>query len=117
MDDALVKRMRAARECQQEVNGHRFTCMRPTEGDLSEKTYDTGLSILLDFVTGWDLTEADLIPSGGPEPVEFTKDRWRAWLFDHSEVWNPLSERILNEYTRHQEKKAEAGKNSEPGSS
>lgn len=111
MSDLLIKKLRAARTVKAEVNGHTFTCMRPTEGDILKKSYPDGLSIIEDFVVDWDLKEEDIINSGSSDIVPFSKELWIDWVSDHAEVWEPLSSRILDEYQRYKEKKEDSAKN------
>ncbi|MBK7592229.1 MAG: hypothetical protein IPI27_13410, partial [Betaproteobacteria bacterium] len=52
-----------------------FTARRPTDCDAIELAGIAPVEFVRRFVIGWDLTELDVIPGGGPEPVAFDPTR------------------------------------------
>lgn len=110
--DTLVKRMRKARQFTVEIDGFTFTCRRPTQAEAAEmhqQGYDNH-RIAATFVCGWKgVKESDLVQSGGGDEVEFTPAVWREWVADELRFWTPLADRILDEYTAHNKKEADAG--------
>lgn len=115
--DAFTRRMRAARESSVQVNGHRYTIRRPTAGELMQRDYEeSGLAVLEDFVVGWDLLQQDALPGqGSDDAAPFNRDTWIEYLYDHSEIWQPLGEAIRKAMDSHKVKQGEAEKKSQSG--
>ena len=111
MSKALIDKIRKAREFVVEVNGHKFTARRPTVCDAIELAGIAPVEFVRRFVIGWDLTELDVIPGGGPEPVAFDSDLWAEWVADRPELWEPLAIPIMDAYKRHAELREAATKN------
>lgn len=108
----IIKRLRKAREATLEIDGHTYTYRRPTDAEASKfSSNDIGVvDIVRVFVIGWDLTEADLLPSGGSDPVPFSPELWREYVDDKPNLWPPLFEAIVASYSKHQEAIERAGK-------
>lgn len=111
MAQSLIAKLRAARERAVTVDGHRYTVRRPTDAEAMDLGGISGLALVRRFVTGWDLTELDLIPGGGPEPVPFDPDLWADWVADQPGLWGPLTEAILQAYQDHSRARDDAAKN------
>jgi len=103
MSKALVEKMRKARDQNVTVDGHTYIVRRPRDGDLREMPDSSTFEFVKRFVVGWDFKELDLIPGGGPEPVEFEPFLWTEWAADHAEVWEELAAPMLDAYTKHKE--------------
>ena len=104
---SLVDKLRKARESQVEVDGHQYTIRRPTEAEQAELFGDrkiTGIEIVRSFVVAWDLNEIDLIPGGSPVPVQFSAELWSEYVNDKPELWQPLSQAIIDAITQHRKK-------------
>ena len=66
--DALIKKMRKARESQVKVDKFTFTIRRPQEGEYSYISELTAVDLAVRFVVDWEgVTEADLIPAGSTD--------------------------------------------------
>lgn len=100
---SLIDQLRKARESRIEVGEWVFTIRRPTDMEVIELQEQGGLNLrnALQFVTGWNLREIDLIPGGAPDPVPFDAELFREWVADRPEVWSPLAEGIGDAYRRH----------------
>lgn len=48
------------------------------------------------YVVGWTLTDADFLPSGGPEPLEVTPERVAFWLSTHPDVFLTLFQELTS---------------------
>lgn len=118
MSKALIDRLRRARQTRVPSQGRNFTVRRPT--DLEMTTLFGQLDqreVLARFVIDWhDITEMDLVPGGGPDPVPFSTDLWVEWIADHPEHWEDLSNAVIAAYREHQASREAAAKNSAPGS-
>lgn len=101
MADALIEKMRRARERVVEVGTLKFTIRRPTAEDVARMKGWDDYEPLKRFVVGWSLAEMDLHAGGGPEKALFTEDRWREWVADHPEVWTPIGTAIVESYEAH----------------
>lgn len=107
----LIAKIRAARETRVTVDGRRYTVRRPTDAEAMDLAGVTGLGLVRHFVVDWDLTELDLIPGGGPEPVEFDPLLWDVWIQDQPHLWGPLTDAILKAYQEHTRARDDAAKN------
>lgn len=104
----LVEKLRRARERNVEAGGHVFTVRRPTDLEAA------GLGShgdLLDYVVGWDLRGADLLPDGGPEPAPFETEVFREWIADRPDLWGPLTDAVREAYAAHVAAREERAKN------
>jgi hypothetical protein len=116
---ALSDKLRRARESNVKVNGHTFTIRRPTDIEAIEfqRQYQSdealyGARLAERFTIGWDLSESELLPGGGPERAPFEDALWREYVAVHPELWAPLAAQILDAYTAHAAKRESAEKNS-----
>lgn len=115
--DKLIEKMRAARELAVDAAGHRFTVRIPHGGELEEIAESlngrslTFRRVVEAAVVGWNLTELDLIPGGGPEPVLFHADLFREWLGEHGDAIDPLFKAITEGIERRRARKADDEKN------
>ena len=111
MSSALIAKLRKAREFAVEVGGFKFTARRPTDVDAIELVGIAPVDFVKRFVIGWNLTELDVIPGGGPEPVPFDQDLWSEWISDRPDLWEPLAVPIMDAYKRHVDEREAAAKN------
>jgi len=114
MSELIVKRQQAARKIKAVSNGHTVFFLRPRPGDLAKRSGDDlhPLSLLSDFAIDWDgFTEANLFPSGGPEEVEFEKDIWINWLYEHDETWEDFASALTDAMDRHKTALEDSAKN------
>jgi hypothetical protein len=57
------------------------------------------------FVEGWSgVTEDDVVGGGGQDAVPFDPAVWFEFYSDHSELWDPLAEKLVEQYKLHQER-------------
>ena len=113
---SLTTKMRKARQSKVKVDKFTFIIIRPTDvqaGRLwADESYADMPSVARKFVVGWEgVTEADLIVSGGPDPVAFNREDWEDWCDDNQSFWQPLWTAILQSYKDHQERREDAAKN------
>ena len=111
MSKALVEKLKKAREFGVTVGGNTFTVRRPTDADVINIPGANVLDYVHRFVVGWDLTEWQVIPGGGPELVPFDADLWAAWVDDRPDVWEPLGKALLDAYRVHAEEREADRKN------
>jgi hypothetical protein len=111
MSKLLIEKLRRAREVTVDADGHKFTVRRPTDADAAVLSTSTRLDMLRQFVVGWDLTELQIVPGGGPDPVPFDAALWAEWIADQPELWEPLGSAIENAYVAHAAKRTAAEKN------
>lgn len=124
MSQALIDKMRAARQRVVSVDGHSFTIRRPTPLDAmewlgnldaatSQAWFDNHFTLkseswrkaawyaVLHFVDGWDLKESDLIPGGTPESIAFALDVFEEWLRENPSTLNGLAVDIFTLWLLH----------------
>lgn len=102
--DELRAKDRAARTHTVEIDGHKFSILRPTELEairittqVAESEDKTGVDMIrfaLPYVIGWDLTEADIVEGGDDTPVEFSADALDLYAADHASAADRLSSEI-----------------------
>lgn len=97
----LLARLIAARESWIECGRLGFKLRRPTEMELIRMRrgdrIELGLDAIRRCVADWKgVTEADLIPSGGDAAVPFDGELYGAWIEDHPELWQPISDRLYD---------------------
>lgn len=112
MREINFQRMAEARQSLLPVGRHKLTITRPSPWDvLSAQAEGRRLDIewAADYVVGWDLTEADLLPGGDPEAVEFNTAAFRLWIKDEPSLWKPLVDGIKASYQAHEKALAERG--------
>ena len=108
---SLIDKIRKARETGVEAGGRKFTIRRPTDEEAMTFGKSGLLEIVKKFVIGWELTELDLIPGGGPDKVTFDAALFAEWVADQPEVWEPLGTAILEAYKAHTDKRDASVKN------
>lgn len=116
MNDLLINRMRKARQMRVEIDGHVFICRRPTDAEASElfklELHNNRLHVSREFVDGWEkVTDADVVVSGGDQPVEFDKELWKEWCDDRPDFWEPIYTKVMEGYQEHAAKRDDAAKN------
>lgn len=104
----LAARLRA-RERQVTVGGHVFTIRRPKPAELVQPL--AGLDLVQRFTVGWDLTNADLVRGGTPDPEPFDAVLFRDYIEDEPALWEPLGEAIMGLWREHEAARADALKN------
>jgi hypothetical protein len=108
-DSKTLEARRKAREKVVEIGGHAYTIRRPKPAEMLENM--TRIELVRRFTVGWDLTNADLVPGGDPEPEPFVADLFADYVDDMPELWGPLSEAIQAEWSAYLEMKATVTKN------
>lgn len=100
--NALIDKLRRAREQKVEVGGFAFRVRRPTDLEAMSLRTAAGIADLLPFVVGWEaVQEIDIIPGGSAVPVEFDAAVCAEWLADRPDLLEPLVEAILAGYRAH----------------
>lgn len=116
---SLIERLRAARRTRIPSRGKVFLARRPTALEMAELRGGQIRQgdLITRFVIGWEsISEADLVPGGGPDPVEFESALFGEYIADHPEHWEALVTGIRAEYDAYEERLEESLKNSPPGS-
>lgn len=111
MSQALIDKLRRARESTIEAGGHVFTLRRPSDAEAAQLGGSSPLELVRRFVVGWNLRELDLIPGGNPEPAPFSAEVWALWVDDQPALWGPLSDAVIAAYKRHTESREAVEKN------
>ena len=109
----LLRRIRKARESTVTIEPYKFIIRRPTDAEASELFggNPSVIEIVRRFVVGWEnVTDADLVPSGGSDAAQFSPDLWSEWVSDRPDFWAPLFDAIVSAYTHHQNELEAAGK-------
>lgn len=120
--EALAKRILAAREFAVPLDEKKqVTARRPAETQVLEMfkssgegkmTLRVGLEDVKRHVVGWaGFTEADLIPSGASDPVEFSQEVFALWVEDNRDAVNKIAQAILDKVIEHEKQAEEAEKN------
>lgn len=99
MDAALKRAWLAAREQWVTVGRHQFLVRRPTEMQIAkwqgQRALDVTFEIVSKCVFGWrGVTEADLIPGGASDELEFDAEAFGHLASDRPDIWRPLSEAV-----------------------
>ncbi len=112
MSQALIAKMRNAREQTVDVGGFRFVVRRPTEMDMIEWGEQTMGREALKHVVGWSgVKESDVLPNGDPEPLEYDAEVAEEWLTDRLDLLAPLTEKVVGSFRDHVAKREAAEKN------
>ena len=108
MKELGFEKFQASRRSWVESGKHRFQIQRPTMLDVVKSGRDgeqLTIEFAAGFVVGWDqVTEADLIPGGDPEPVAFDPAIFKVWIAEQPALWRPISEGIAAAYRAHEER-------------
>lgn len=108
MNRTLEARLRA-RERQVAAGGHSFTVRRPKAAEIIDGL--DGLDAVRRFTVGWNLTNADLVPGGNPDPEPFDAALFADYVEDNPELWPPIAEAIVAMWREHEDRKAADAKN------
>lgn len=114
MANALVEKIRQARQINVTVGKWTFTVSRPTDLQMSEMKGKkiTQRELLSSFVVGWEgVLENDLYSGGTSDEVIFDKDVYEEFISDHPETWNTIVTAIIEGYKTHEQKVADSLKN------
>lgn len=110
--DILIVKIRQRREQKVELEpGRTLTILRPPEADFFSLSRSLGVDACVKYATGWEgFTEADVLPSGGGDPVEFHADLWREVVSDRLDWLAKVQNAIVESVNRRtEERKAAAG--------
>lgn len=111
---AILKAMDRAAQSSVKVDDITLIIRRPTKYEMATLAAKDSLfyDLARDYTVGWKgVTEAHLIPSGGPTEVPFDRDIWSRWLQDEERFWQPVANAVMEAYTKHQEQKEDDEKN------
>jgi hypothetical protein len=115
MSDKLIAQARLAREQIVPVGGFSFTVRRPTELEMLDLAGLSGTEVArasLRHVIGWSgVREADVIPAGNPEPLEFDPDIAAECLTDRLDLLSPLVKAVHDSFSAHVAAREAAAKN------
>lgn len=112
MREISLEKFVKARQSRVEIGGRFFTISRPTSWDVAQaqaSKLKPNLEWAVSFVVDWDFAEADLLPGGDPEPVEFNREVLFSWLKDRTDCWGPLVDAVVSAYKTHKEALDERG--------
>lgn len=108
MNKVLQARLKA-RERIVSIDGHAYTIRRPKPAEMMQDM--TRLDLMRRFVVGWDVQAIELVPGGVPEVEPFDADLFADWLEDNPDLWQPLSDAILEDWNAYLARKESATKN------
>lgn len=109
---SLADKIRKARETRVTDGKFTFVVRRPTDLEMLKFAQSKDPAELLRFVVGWEgVTELDLYPGGGPEPVPFDPESCREWLSDRIETFGKITDAVMSAYEAHQKAQGLAEKN------
>lgn len=114
MSQALIERIRKARQIAVKVGEITLTCRRPTDLEMLEMRIEkvTQGDILKRFVEGWDgIKELDLVPGGTGVKVEFSRELFAEWVSDHPESWAIITDAVVQGYKQHESALENSAKN------
>lgn len=112
MAKALIEKIRAARETLVEIGGFEFIIRRPTELEMIELQGEPRGRGALRHVIGWGkVKESDLLPSGGPDLLEFDADVCTEWLTDRLDLLSPVVDAVFGSFKQHADQREAAAKN------
>jgi len=112
--NALVEKLRRARQSTVKAGDHTFVVSRPTDADAAFRLSGLDpIDTLKLFVVDWPgMTELGLgLPGGTGAPVAFDAEVFATWVEDHPQVWGELTKAIGDAYRAHAEKIQAAEKN------
>lgn len=113
-----LQKIRKAREFTKEIEGWTLRLRRPTDAEAKifkgEKV--SHIDIANQFVIGWEgVTEADLVNSGASDLVEFDSELWAEVVQDRPELWNGITDSVLESFLNYRKTREERRKNSPSG--
>ena len=105
-----LERYRACRETRVPICGgaHHVTVRRPTELAVA-RAGGIGIDFAIGCVVGWDLTVADLVAGGEPEPADFDAAVFAEWIADKPGDWRALVDAVSDAYQAHKDAADERG--------
>lgn len=106
-------RYAASRQSQVQAGGYTFTVRRPYVAEVvgGQLAGQRPADLVARFTVGWaGVKESDLMPGGDPEDTEFSPALFAAWIQDQPALWAPLSEAIVESYTRYEQELEAQGK-------
>lgn len=109
-----ASKARAYREHKVEVLPGKFVrFLRPLEGEMVEFRAGLSLDLVCKQLTGWDITEADVLPQGvgSSDLIPFDQEAAREVIGDRSEWYGLIVDKLVEAVTEFYERKAEAAKN------
>lgn len=113
MKQIALDRFRKARQSRVSAGKFTFIVQRPTMLDVVKAgsgESQVSIEFAARFVVGWEgVDEADLIPGGDPEPVEFDPALFAAWIAERSDLWLQIAEGVAAAYRDHEEQKEARG--------
>src|SRR5574340_1024365 len=98
---SLLAKRRTSRETVVEAGGHTWPLRRPTAYERLQLEGKTAFEIVCQFIVGWTLAAIDLSPGGVPTPASFDSELAAAYLADHPEFWNPLTQALGDAINAH----------------
>lgn len=108
---ALIERLRAARETWVPAGGFEFLVRRPTVIGLARLQASSNDAFVRAVVVNWrNVRECDVLPGGGPAPLEFDVDLCAEWLEDRPADYAALVAGIEAQIRARFEQLAEAEK-------
>lgn len=112
---ALGDKIRKAREFSIELEGWKLKMRRPTDAEAAG-ILRTGkqdfLKVAADYVIGWeDVTEAEIVASGGSDPIPFDRDAWAEIVADRPELWQPINDAVIERWSQHDKARGARSKN------
>lgn len=110
--NALIDKLRKAREKDVEVGEFVFTIRRPTDLEAQRLDNFKDAGSLIPYVVNWaKVREMDVLPSGDGHPLDFDAAVCREWLSDRPDLLAPLVEAIVDGYLAHRKALKEIEKN------
>jgi hypothetical protein len=104
MSQALIEKIRKAREITIYAGGHGFTVRRPTDleaATLRGRKVDLG-EFFKQFVVGWQgVKEIDIYSGGDPVDAPFSPELFAEFIADRPNLWAPLQTAIITAYESH----------------
>jgi len=110
--ETLIGKMRRQRQVRADLaEGKSITLLRPPEAEFPSLARGVTLDHVRRYAVGWDgFTEADLLTSGGSDPVEFHVELVAELLNDRADWLSKVSNRLIEACNqRYEERKAALG--------
>lgn len=98
---SLIDKLRSSRRTPLTIGAYTFQISRPTDLEMALLGDKTTEHIFKKYVVDWNVKEIDIIPGGSPVVVPFDADLFYDWVSDHPDLWNPISDAIINSYKLH----------------
>lgn len=106
MSQILIDKINKEREIPLDIDGVKIIARRPTHLQMAELDgREVSVRDLLKLVvTGWEMTELQLLPGGTPKAVPFSTELFMAWAEDKPKAWKPVINAALDAYRAHKQK-------------